>query len=88
MLSCEHPYVANNNAKFLLKPVEDLGATELGCHYGKNGIKLLAGCAPCQTFSTYNQKATETDKRWLFWVAKELGVALIDVVENRQYWMT
>jgi len=62
--ACEYPYVANNNARFLLKSVEELEASELVCHYRKNGIKLLAGCAPCQTFSTYNQKATESDKRW------------------------
>jgi hypothetical protein len=66
--ACEHPYVANNNARFLLKSVEELDASELDRHYRKNGIKLLAGCAPCQTFSTYNQKATESDKRWwLLW---------------------
>lgn len=62
--ACEYPYVSNNKAKFLLKSVEELGAGELLPHYRKNGIKLLAGCAPCQTFSTYNQKATESDKRW------------------------
>lgn len=62
--ACEYPYSANNDAKFLLKSVEELDADELRQHYRKNGIKLLAGCAPCQTFSTYNQKATETDKRW------------------------
>ena len=62
--ACEYPYVANNNAKFLLKSVEELEASELERHYRKNGIKLLAGCAPCQTFSTYNQKATDADKRW------------------------
>lgn len=62
--ACEYPYTANNDAEFLLKPVEELKADELLDHYRKNGMKLLAGCAPCQTFSTYNQKATESDKRW------------------------
>jgi len=62
--ACAYPYIANNSAKFLLKSVEELEASELKRHYRKNGIKLLAGCAPCQTFSTYNQKATETDRRW------------------------
>ena len=62
--ACEYPYTANNDAKFLLKPVEELDADELRRYYKRNGIKLLAGCAPCQTFSTYNQKATESDKRW------------------------
>lgn len=62
--ACQYPYTTNNHAKFLLKSVEDLEAEELRSYYRKNGIKLLAGCAPCQTFSTYNQKATESDKRW------------------------
>ena len=62
--ACAYPYVANNNARFLLKSVEELKGSELEPVYRKNGIKLLAGCAPCQTFSTYNQKATECDKRW------------------------
>ncbi|MFH0725781.1 MAG: DNA cytosine methyltransferase [Pseudomonadota bacterium] len=62
--TCEYPYTANNDTRFLLKSVEALEARELQSHYRKNGIKLLAGCAPCQTFSTYNRKATESDKRW------------------------
>ena len=62
--ACEYPYTANNNAKFICKSVADLEASDIISHYRKNGIKLLAGCAPCQTFSTYNQKATESDGRW------------------------
>lgn len=62
--TCEYPYTRNNNTKFLLKSVEELEAKELKSHYRKNGITLLAGCAPCQTFSKYNQRATESDKRW------------------------
>lgn len=62
--ACKYPYTANNRSEFLLKSVEDLDTNELNTYYGKDGIKLLAGCAPCQTFSTYNHKATDTDKRW------------------------
>ena len=62
--ACEYPYTANNPSKFLLKSVEDLKGKDLENSYRKNGIKLLAGCAPCQTFSRYYQKATETDDRW------------------------
>ena len=39
--ACEYPYVANNNARFLLKSVEELGASELEPYYRKNDIKLL-----------------------------------------------
>ena len=62
--ACEYPYTANNNSEFLLKSVNDLTGEDIKKYYRKNGIKLLAGCAPCQTFSRYNNKATESDKRW------------------------
>ena len=62
--ACEYPYTANNDAMFLLKSVSELSVHDLKSYYKKDGVSLLAGCAPCQTFSTYNQKATEKDKRW------------------------
>lgn len=69
--ACEYPFTANNDAGFLRKSVEKLEVEDLEHHYRKNGIKLLAGCAPCQTFSTYNQKATESDKRW--WLLQQFS---------------
>ena len=75
--ACEYPYITNNDAKFLLKSVEGLEADELRSHFGKNCIKLLAGCAPCQTFSLYNQKATDSDKRW--WLLLQFS-RLVDTV--------
>lgn len=62
--ACEYPYTVNNKAKFLLKSVADLELGELERVLGKKGVRLLAGCAPCQTFSTYYQKATPSDERW------------------------
>lgn len=61
---CEYPYSANNNSEFLLKSVDDVNAEELLSAFNNADLKLLAGCAPCQTFSSYNQKADSTDKRW------------------------
>lgn len=62
--ACAYPYTTNNKAEFLMKPVEDIGVQELQSAFRANTIRLLAGCAPCQTFSTYNQKASQSDKRW------------------------
>ncbi len=63
--ACEYPYVSNNAAEFLLKPVESLKFKELHPYFQKDEVKLLAGCAPCQAFSTYNQKSNESvDDRW------------------------
>lgn len=62
--ACSFPYSANNKAKFLLKSVEKIIVEDLISVFPKRGIRLIAGCAPCQTFSTYNQKASSDDKRW------------------------
>lgn len=62
--ACEYPYSANNNASFLLKSVDAVEASELLKAYNGSKLKLLAGCAPCQTFSSYNPKADSSDKRW------------------------
>ena len=64
---CEYPYEHNNDAKFLKRSVTDLKPDEIKVYYRKNTLRLLAGCAPCQTFSTYNLKARskeEKDKKW------------------------
>lgn len=64
--SCRYPYEKNNaGAQFFNKDVSSLSIEEIESLYPKEDIKLLAGCAPCQPFSTYSQgkNATE-DKRW------------------------
>ncbi|MDH6178738.1 DNA (cytosine-5)-methyltransferase 1 [Bradyrhizobium japonicum] len=62
--NCEYPYTANNGAKFLLKSVTELTAKDLDQGKIQTGYKLLAGCAPCQPFSTYRQKTGAADDRW------------------------
>lgn len=62
--ACEYAYTKNNRAAFLKKSVDDVCGSELMTSFKDSDYKLLAGCAPCQTFSTYNQKADSSDKRW------------------------
>lgn len=62
--SCEYAFRANNNAKFLLKSVSEVMAQELEEAFNGAKIRLLTGCAPCQTFSTLNHRASESDERW------------------------
>jgi DNA (cytosine-5)-methyltransferase 1 len=62
---CRFAYEHNNQAQFNCKSVEDVTGDELLAYYRPGRIKLLAGCAPCQPFSTYNQgKDTTKDKKW------------------------
>jgi len=63
--ACQYPFEANNKATFLLKSVGDLTAADLNECWGDAEVKVLAGCAPCQPFSTYSRgKVDETDGRW------------------------
>jgi len=69
--ACRYPFESNNNAKFLLKSVKDIKKEEIEQYYTEGNYRLLAGCAPCQTFSTYNSKACSTDNRW--WLLLEFS---------------
>jgi DNA (cytosine-5)-methyltransferase 1 len=64
---CRYPYEANNWARFVQADVASLTADDLVRTWDGAGVRLLAGCAPCQPFSTYTQgKAVEQDPngRW------------------------
>lgn len=52
---CKYPYEANNTARFLGLDVRTLTGVELGTHLAGAELSLLAGCAPCQPFSSYSQ---------------------------------
>lgn len=54
--ACRFPYEANNNAKFVEQDVSTVTTAELSQLFGDTGLKVLAGCAPCQPFSTYAQR--------------------------------
>ena len=63
--ACEYPYKANNKAQFINKSVTELLGPELKALYSPNAIKVLAGCAPCQPFSTYSQGPRgKNDSQW------------------------
>jgi len=63
--ACEYPFTANNGASFLLKSVENIAGDDFTEALKGGSYTLLAGCAPCQPFSTYSQgKSGPADKRW------------------------
>ncbi len=63
--ACEYPYTANNKASFLLKSVEEITSADFSEFFDDAPFKLLAGCAPCQPFSTYSQAwSCPSDERW------------------------
>lgn len=63
--ACKFPYEFNNKkTTFIQKSVADITADDLLPFFKNKKYKLLAGCAPCQTFSRYNPKASKKDERW------------------------
>ncbi|AQS52266.1 DNA (cytosine-5-)-methyltransferase [Paenalcaligenes hominis] len=63
--SCRFAYEYNNSAKFIKKDIADLQGFELRKHFEGADLSLLAGCAPCQPFSSYSRaKSASSDARW------------------------
>ena len=62
-LRCRYAFEKNNNAKFFTRNVAKLTANEIISHFSGDRPAVLAGCAPCQPFSTYKQRYEE-DPQW------------------------
>jgi DNA (cytosine-5)-methyltransferase 1 len=52
--ACRYPYESNNEVPFLLEDVRALRRRDLKARLYGGDVSVLAGCAPCQAFSTYN----------------------------------
>ena len=61
--ACKYPYEKNNNAKFIESDVSLITEQQILDLYSNAKVKILAGCAPCQPFSTYtNRYEVETSE--------------------------
>ena len=64
---CRYPYETNNDASFLELDIREVSGRQLQGLWGKGGYTLLAGCAPCQPFSTYGRrkgKRSHNKRKW------------------------
>jgi DNA (cytosine-5)-methyltransferase 1 len=63
--ACRFPYERNNDARFVEKDVSQVTGDDLKELFDSEGMKVLAGCAPCQPFSTYAQRYEQaSDDKW------------------------
>lgn len=60
--TCKYSYETNNEAEFQYKDIRNITQKDILPLYSKNSIKVLAGCAPCQPFSSYAFKNKTKDK--------------------------
>jgi DNA (cytosine-5)-methyltransferase 1 len=81
--TCRHPFEANNAARFINQDVGLLTAEHLDELFGAAKVKILAGCAPCQPFSTYAQRYDVVGSpRWglLYHFSRLIKATLPDLV--------
>jgi DNA (cytosine-5)-methyltransferase 1 len=68
--ACRYPYEANHEGiAFHQADVAELEASKVAEWFGAAKVRVLAGCAPCQPFSTYalryqKDEDVEDDQRW------------------------
>lgn len=60
--TCRHAFEHNNDAPFIRRDVAKLKGREIDELFVPGRHRVLVGCAPCQPFSTYNQK--NDDPKW------------------------
>jgi DNA (cytosine-5)-methyltransferase 1 len=63
---CKYPFEANNAARFIECDVANLTAEQIAPYFVGADITLLAGCAPCQPFSTYSRSGRNSgyESQW------------------------
>jgi DNA (cytosine-5)-methyltransferase 1 len=64
--ACRFAYENNNSAAFHERDVRRLSGRDLGELFGDGDLRLLAGCAPCQPFSTYSRAGRQSrqNEKW------------------------
>ena len=62
--ACKFAYEYNTNAEFVLEDVERVHGSDLERHFSGSSVKVLAGCAPCQPFSSYSRRYADKQSRW------------------------
>lgn len=83
--ACRFPYEKNNGqARFIERDIRKVSKKYLNSLFGNAELKILAGCAPCQPFSTYAQRYETDGKkgRWglLYHFARLVKGTLPDIV--------
>jgi DNA (cytosine-5)-methyltransferase 1 len=62
--ACKFAYERNTKARFILQDVSCISKFDLEEHFSETTVKVLAGCAPCQPFSSYTRRYNDKESRW------------------------
>ena len=78
--ACKYPYEANNKARFIEGDVGELSPSDVEELIGGGDIRMIAGCAPCQPFST-DSRSGRSKKRVDDWQLVEAFGNLVNQVQ-------
>ena len=67
--SCKYAFEQNNSSTFFQHDITELSPDQLNSYFPKQKKKILIGCAPCQSFSSYNSQIKKKeylrkDEKW------------------------
>ena len=62
--ACRHPFEANVEAQFYQKDVAGLSVGFVESLFANNTPRVLAGCAPCQPYSSYTNRSAIRKHEW------------------------
>ena len=62
--TCRHPFESNVGAEFYEQDIADLSPRLVESLFGEASVKVLAGCAPCQPFSSYTNGGRVRGDEW------------------------
>ena len=62
--ACKHPFEENVKADFYQYDVSELTSDFIASLFTEGQVRVLAGCAPCQPFSTYTRGSKASNPQW------------------------
>lgn len=77
--SCHFAYTQNNPSQFVEASIENISGHDLGCFFDQDKIRVLVGCAPCQSFSTYSQARRQKNHNQQWHLVTEFGRIIKEV---------
>lgn len=80
--TAEYAFTENNHADFIQADILTVSGKDIAKKFPKDSYSLLAGCAPCQPFSSYTNPIKGRDEKWslLLQFARLIKEALPDFV--------
>lgn len=62
--TCRHPFEVNVEARFYQKDMADLSVEFMESLFVGHDVRVLAGCAPCQPYSSYTNRNAVREHEW------------------------